>query len=65
VICVGLHIAALSDGILPLSIKIDKILSDKDTICSIAKNHASPALGAASEWAGGGYYLNFARKLAQ
>ena len=48
-ICVGVHIAALSDGILPLSIKIDKILSDKDTICSIAANHASAALGAGTE----------------
>ncbi|CAB1062714.1 hypothetical protein D1BOALGB6SA_7496 [Olavius sp. associated proteobacterium Delta 1] len=59
-ICVGLYIAALSDGILPLSIKIDKILSDKDTICSIATNHASPALGAASEWVGGGIRFRLA-----
>ena len=35
-ICDRRPIAALSDGILPLSIKVDKILSDKDTICSIA-----------------------------
>ena len=43
-ICGRVHIAALSDGILPLSLKIDKILSDKGTICSNAANHDSPAL---------------------
>jgi hypothetical protein len=50
----GVHIAALSDGILPLSIKIDKILSDKGTICSNASNHDSPALRAATEPGGRG-----------
>jgi hypothetical protein len=29
VLCDGVHIEALSDGIIPLSNKIDKILSDK------------------------------------
>jgi len=60
VICVGLHIAALSDGILPLSIKIEKILSDKVTICSIAANHASPALGAGTEPGGRGIRFRLA-----
>ena len=52
-ICDGVHIAALSDGILPLSNKMEKIMSDKDTICSIATNHASAAFKVASEWVGG------------
>ena len=54
VICVGLHIAALSDGILPLLIKIEKILSDKDPICSNASNHDSPAVRAGTEPGGWG-----------
>jgi len=44
-----LHNEALSDDILPLLNKIEKILSDKDPICSNAANHDSPALRAATE----------------
>ena len=57
------HIAALSDGILPLSIKIEKILSDKGTICSNASNHDSPALRAATEPGGGGIRIGLAAGL--
>jgi len=53
-ICVRRHIAALSDGILPLTIKIEKILSDKGTICSNASNHVSPALRAGTDLGGRG-----------
>jgi hypothetical protein len=48
----GLHIAALSEGILPLSVKIDKNLSDKGPICSNASKHASPVLQAGTELGG-------------
>ena len=40
---------SLSDGILSLSIKIEKIQFDKGTICSNALNHNSPVLRAAAE----------------
>ncbi len=51
-ICDGVHIGALSDGILPLLIKIEKILSDKGTICSNASKHISLAYRAAAETGG-------------
>jgi hypothetical protein len=54
VICVKLHIAFLSDGILPLLFIIEKILYDKKAICSSAANHDSPALRAATEPGGRG-----------
>ena len=37
-----LYIEILSDGILPLKNKTDKILSDQSAICSSAANHDSP-----------------------
>jgi len=55
VICVKLHIAFLSDGILPLLFKMAKILSDKKQYVALHQIMTAPLFGLQRNWVGGGY----------
>ena len=54
-ICVKLHNAALSDGILPLAIKMDKILYDKDQYIAVHLSMPAPLFELQRNRAGAGY----------
>ena len=55
VICVKLHIAFLSDGILQLLFKNDKILSDKKQYVAVQQIMTGPLFALQRTRVGGGY----------